>query len=59
MSDDEKLLREIALQLYKWANESEKGGWPTIHVDAQRKLASKIHEHLVDKHCTDQWCNYD
>lgn len=35
-------LDKIALQLIRWANESQSGGWSTHQVDPQKKLAMEI-----------------
>jgi hypothetical protein len=44
---DRQLLEQIRDQLYRWAQQSESGGWSTHQVEAQRKMASQIAEHLA------------
>ena len=46
MNKDKQLLKQIAEQLDKWANQSESGGWSTHQVKPQRELADQIHAHL-------------
>ncbi len=43
------LLRDIAGQLNRWADESRRGGWSTHQVKPQLALAAEIHQHL-DRH---------
>ena len=39
---ERQLLRETALQLEKWADESRRGGWSTHQVEPMRQWADKI-----------------
>jgi len=46
MKSDKEFLREIGIQLEKWANESRSGGWSIHQVTPMRELASKIFSHI-------------
>lgn len=39
-------LRDMAFQLRKWADESEKGGWSTRQVEPMRKKADEMFAYL-------------
>jgi hypothetical protein len=45
--NDRDLLEIVMNQLYRWARESQSGGWSTHQVEPQRSLASEIGEHLA------------
>jgi hypothetical protein len=44
---DRELLESIMYQLYRWAKQSQSGGWSTHQVEPQRKVAAQIAEHLA------------
>lgn len=41
-----QVLRNIAVTLERWAEESESGGWSTHQVKSQRELAKRIYDTL-------------
>lgn len=45
-SESDKLLRELAVKLERWANEARSGGWSTQNVEPMRQEAQRIWSHL-------------
>ena len=43
---DRDLLERVKRQLYRWADQSQTGGWSTHQVDPMRTLAAEIDRHI-------------